>query len=78
MSLFKIIHIDKLTVYRGPDLLESSPLALGFMNQGESPISGFQHYKKKVYHVSTRRLSLCGPSQVFLSSPRLYENIVFV
>ena len=36
-----------MMVYTSPDLLESSPHALGFMNRGESPISGFQHYLKK-------------------------------
>ena len=31
ISPLKINHIDKLTVYKGPDLLQSSPRVLGFM-----------------------------------------------
>ena len=38
MSLLKIIHIDKLTVYTSPDLLESSQHGIGFMVRGESLI----------------------------------------
>ena len=44
MSLLKKNHIDKLTFYTSPDLLESSPHDLGLINRGQSPVSCFQHY----------------------------------
>ena len=48
------------------------------MTQGERLISGFQHYYKKHYHVSTRRLSLCGPSHVCVIITFLREDCVCV
>ena len=40
--LFKIIHIDKLTVYSSPDIIESSTHVLGLMTKVKRPI--FENY----------------------------------
>ena len=69
--MFLIIHIDKRTVCSSPDLIEYSTHVLGFMTQGERPISN-------IYHVSIKRLSLCGTPCVFFVITFLQEDFVCV
>ena len=77
MSLILIIHIDNLTVYTSPDLLEYSPHVLDFITRGERQISGFQHFFKGCITFQRGDL-VCVSLLRFVALPHFYNKIAFV